>query len=80
MTEKIYLTPQEASNFLNENYFACSLKTLAKFRCVGGGAKFSKVGNKRIIYNVSDLREWAENRISKPYENTTQAQASLGAI
>jgi predicted DNA-binding transcriptional regulator AlpA len=51
-----FLRTQEAARFIGLSY-----RTLEKHRSRGTGPKFSKVGG-RIIYAVSDLREWAELR------------------
>jgi predicted DNA-binding transcriptional regulator AlpA len=49
-----FLRTPEAARFLG-----LSARTLEKRRIYGTGPKFSKVGG-RILYAVSDLREWVE--------------------
>ena len=49
-----FLRTQEAARFIG-----LSCRTLEKHRIYGTGPKYSKVGG-RIIYAVSDLREWVE--------------------
>ena len=39
--------------------FACSLATLAKYACIGGGPAFRKAG-KFPIYSRDDLDAWAK--------------------
>ena len=73
---KQYLTPKEAAEFITDNYFKLSPKTLAKNRCVGiDSPAFRKVSSRRIIYHIDDLVKWAESKISPSYFNTTQADA-----
>jgi len=50
-----FLRTQEAARFIG-----LSCRTLEKHRIYGTGPKYSKVGG-RIIYAVSDLREWVES-------------------
>ena len=49
-----FLRTQEAARFIGLSY-----RTLEKYRIHGTGPKYSKIGN-RIVYAVSDLREWVE--------------------
>lgn len=42
--------------------------TLAKFRCQGGGPRFSRVG-RSIRYNVDALDKWLE---SQSFDSTSQ--------
>jgi predicted DNA-binding transcriptional regulator AlpA len=49
-----FLRTQEAARFIGLSY-----RTLEKYRISGTGPKYSKIGN-RIVYAVSDLREWVE--------------------
>ena len=47
-----FLRTEEAARFVG-----LSWRTLEKHRVYGTGPKFSKIGG-RIVYAVSDLREW----------------------
>jgi predicted DNA-binding transcriptional regulator AlpA len=49
-----FLRTQEAARFIGLSY-----RTLEKYRISGTGPKYSKIGG-RIVYAVSDLREWVE--------------------
>ena len=49
-----FLRTEEAARFVG-----LSWRTLEKHRVYGTGPKFSKIGG-RIVYAVSDLREWVE--------------------
>ena len=49
-----FLRTQEAARFIGLSY-----RTLEKYRISGTGPKYSKIG-RRIVYAVSDLREWVE--------------------
>jgi Helix-turn-helix domain len=46
------LTPQEAAEFLRTKD-----RTLERWRQVGGGPIFTKVG-RRVVYKISDLESW----------------------
>jgi predicted DNA-binding transcriptional regulator AlpA len=49
-----FLRTEEAARFVG-----LSWRTLEKHRVYGTGPKYSKIGG-RILYAVSDLREWVE--------------------
>ncbi|GLS13128.1 helix-turn-helix domain-containing protein [Hydrogenophaga electricum] len=51
-----YLTNDEAAEYLR-----LSPRTLEKQRVLGGGPKFRKFG-RRVMYAVTDLDAWAEDR------------------
>ncbi len=44
-------------------YLRVSQIFLNKFRCYGGGPRFSKLNAKRVIYNRADLDAWALERM-----------------
>jgi len=53
-----YLTPQE----LSERYRGeITVRTLANWRCLGVGPKFTKVGG-RILYPLSEVIWWERSR------------------
>jgi hypothetical protein len=52
-----FLTNADAARFLN-----LSPRTLEKLRVTGGGPRFRKL-RRRVLYAVSDLRSWADQRI-----------------
>ncbi|MBC9009754.1 helix-turn-helix transcriptional regulator [Acetobacter tropicalis] len=51
-------TPQAAE------WLGISPRTLERYRTIGGGPVFYKLGN-RVTYTIGDLKTWAENGISK---------------
>lgn len=61
-----WLSAKEAAK-----YTGLGFSTLAKLRLKGGGALFSKIGEK-ILYKRSDLDAWLE---SKRVSNTSQYEA-----
>ena len=60
-----YLTNDEAAEYLR-----LSPRTLEKQRVIGGGPKFRKFG-RRVMYAVSDLNAWADQR---SYEATSDPE------
>ncbi|GAB2468691.1 helix-turn-helix domain-containing protein [Comamonas humi] len=60
-----YLTNDEAADYLR-----LSPRTLEKQRVLGGGPKFRKFG-RRVMYAVTDLDAWAEER---SYETTSDPE------
>ncbi|WP_235219017.1 helix-turn-helix transcriptional regulator [Sphingobium sp. C100] len=60
-----YLDNAEAAAFLK-----LSPRTLEKQRVRGGGPAFRKFG-RRVVYALSDLQSWADQR---RYNSTTQAE------
>ena len=53
MAEKVFFTPKEAAPL-----YSTSEGHLANLRCQKRGPKFNKIGNKKILYNKSDLDAW----------------------
>jgi hypothetical protein len=54
--ERVFLNNDEAAQFLN-----LSPRTLEKQRVIGGGPRFRKFG-RRVLYAVTDLKVWANER------------------
>lgn len=52
--EAIYLTPQEVSDRYRGRV---AVRTLANWRCLGIGPRFSKIGG-RILYSLSEIQKW----------------------
>ena len=74
MTNSVFLTRQEAADYLLEKYGApgsVTAKTLAKFAVTGGGPVFHHFGRKPA-YKPSDLDAWAESRLSAPRKSTSK--------
>jgi predicted DNA-binding transcriptional regulator AlpA len=51
-----YLSNDEAAQVLK-----LSPRTLEKFRVIGGGPRYRKLG-RRVVYSVQDLETWADAR------------------
>ena len=68
--EKQYLTRGQASEYCLRKGLPVSPKTLAKYACVGGGPKFRKFGKMRVVYKITDLDEWIEQRLSDTFAAT----------
>jgi predicted DNA-binding transcriptional regulator AlpA len=51
-----YLSNDEAAAVLK-----LSPRTLEKFRVIGGGPRYRKLG-RRVVYSVQDLETWADAR------------------
>ena len=54
MTDALYLTPRELHVRLKGSI---SVRTLANWRCLGVGPKFTKAGG-RILYPVAEVERW----------------------
>ena len=52
-----YLNNDEAANFLK-----LSPRTLEKLRVLGTGPQFRKFG-RRVVYHISDLNRWSDERV-----------------
>lgn len=53
-----YLTPQELSDRYRGEI---TVRTLANWRCLGVGPKFTKVGG-RILYPLAEVLSWERSR------------------
>ena len=67
---KEYLTRGQAAEYCIKQGLPVSQKTLAKYACVGGGPKFRKFGTMRVVYKITDLDEWIEQRLSDTFAAT----------
>ena len=62
----------EAARYIRENYgIPCVPSTLAKYACIGGGPAFRKAG-KFPIYAKADIDFWANLRVSKRVNSTSE--------
>ncbi len=68
-------TPDFLSNGQAATYLKLSPRTLEKLRVIGGGPVFRKFG-RRVIYALSDLNNWADERTCT---STTEATYKLGS-
>ena len=67
---KEYLTRGQSAEYCIKQGLPVSPKTLAKYACVGGGPKFRKFGRMRVVYKITDLDEWIEQRLSDTFAAT----------
>ncbi|KKD57579.1 transcriptional regulator [Stenotrophomonas maltophilia] len=67
-----YLTNDEAAEYLR-----LSPRTLEKQRVIGGGPKFRKFG-RRVMYAVSDLDAWADQRSYEATSDPDYAERHAG--
>lgn len=74
MSIKSKLSRNESAEFLTNQGFPVSPRTLAKYACIGGGPAFRKFGH-RVIYTPDDLIAWAEAKTSSPVTSTSDALA-----
>ena len=44
------------------SYLGVAHGTLAKWRCLGGGPRYAKLGS-RVAYRIADLEEFVESRL-----------------
>ncbi|WP_418648792.1 helix-turn-helix transcriptional regulator [Thauera butanivorans] len=65
METKIYLDRTEAAAWLTARGLRFSASTLQKLVTVGGGPIYRRFG-RRAVYQVSDLEDWANERLSVP--------------
>jgi hypothetical protein len=66
----------KAAQYITDNYFPCSPRTLAKLACTGGGPPYRLAG-RFPIYDDPDLDAWALARIG-PLRASTSELAELG--
>lgn len=69
MSEK-FLRPNEAVEYLRQRIGFGSYRTLAKYRTLGGGPLFRKIG-RLVVYRAADLDAWAASRTSEPMASTS---------
>jgi hypothetical protein len=65
-----FLRRKQAADYLNRNYGHGSWRTLARLAVAGGGPVFRKCG-RMVLYEPSDLDDWALSRIGAPQKSTT---------
>jgi hypothetical protein len=72
MSQTVYLRRRAAAEYMRKNCgIPCSAKTLAKLACIGGGPVYRRFG--RIpLYLIADLDAYAEAKISKPVQSTSE--------
>ena len=65
------LKPPEAAAYIGR-----SVPTLARYRVMGGGPKYLKLGNKKqsqILYRLSDLDEWLDTQVRRSTSDCGEA-------
>lgn len=70
MNPPTFLRRQPAGEYLRETYGFGSHRTLAKLASVGGGPPFRKAGPRIVLYERTELDEWALSRVSAPIRHT----------
>lgn len=65
-----YLTRKEAASYLIG--LPTSHKTLAKLATIGGGPKYQRFGNRRVVYTIDNLTQWASSKLSAIISNTSE--------
>ncbi len=63
-----FVTESEAARYLG----GVSRSFLAKKRCTGGGPRFTKLG-RRVLYEIADLDEFAEQGKRRSTSDSTAA-------
>ena len=77
MTSTYSLPPRlnrsESSAYLREEHgISRTPGTLAKLAVVGGGPRFRKIGTRTVLYDVTDLDQWAASIMSRPVLSTRE--------
>ncbi len=67
-----FLRRRAAAKYLKNRYGFTTEKTLSKLASTGGGPVFRKAGSV-VLYDVRDLDDWAESRLSGPMRSTSEA-------
>jgi len=70
MSQKRYLSRQQASEHLLEQGLPAAVATLAKLAVVGGGPEFQKFG-RFPRYTVDALDAWAASKLSPARRSTS---------
>ncbi len=74
MTYPKYLQSGPAVDYLQSVWgLPVSIKTLAKYRSLGGGPEFHR-GHGAALYAPTSLDAWAESKISGPLKRASDAQ------
>lgn len=69
---EVYLRPNEAVRHLIEEHGVYrEASTLQKYRTLGGGPKYVKIG-RDVLYPVSELDHWAEKLRGRPMGSTAE--------
>jgi hypothetical protein len=76
MTDNTPMRRAEAAAYIRETYrLPCADRYLAKLAVTGGGPAFRKA-SRWPIYDVADLDEWAQSRISPRVHSTSELKVA----
>jgi hypothetical protein len=67
-----YNSPVATVKYFGDKGIQVALSTLAKWRCVGGGPRFVKLGRKPF-YPDPALEEWLSEKLSREVSSTSEA-------
>ena len=70
-----FYTRAKAADFLVEQGYPTTKKSLDKLATVGGGPVFQKWGP-RALYTAPNLIKWARSKLSEPHASTSEAAKS----
>ena len=70
--EKLFLSREEAAQYLTGQGLKTAKGTLQKWVTTGGGPAYRRFG-KRAVYTIDDLNAWAERKLSAPRLSSTGA-------
>lgn len=70
MNREPFLPPRKASEYLANMGLSASEKSLAKWRCMGGGPEFRKAG-RHVLYEREALERWVEKRVGPSKTSTS---------
>jgi hypothetical protein len=71
------LRRKEAAQYVTENYFPCSPKTLAKLACVSSRGPPFRLAGRIPLYPVSCLDEWAQSKIGPLVRSTSEIRRRI---
>jgi hypothetical protein len=75
-----FLRRAEAATYIQSTYgFPCSQQWLAKLAVLGGGPTYQKAG-RTPLYAPDDLDAWANSRIGKPQQSTSDARLPAATV
>jgi hypothetical protein len=67
----------EAAQYVTDNYFPCSPKTLAKLACVSSRGPPFRLAGRIPLYPVSGLDEWAQSKIGPLVRSTSEVRRPI---
>jgi len=71
--EKLFLSREEAAQYLTERGLQTAKGTLQKWVTTGGGPAYRRFG-KRAVYRIEDLDAWAESKLTAPRHSSSCAK------